>query len=315
MRRCSGAKRAIVHVYNSTSTLQRRVVFNQDMAGHQGDRVNGAKLVRELAEKQTGNTEFVYQYSPESFTGTEIDYCDRGVRGGDGCVEPTPSNKCILNLPATVEMSTPEHLRRSDRVFLPQAEEPRQRDHQPAIRTTTAAPASPRRVGVIGGAPTHRGTLLRQRRAHRQTSISSPGLEPASPRRRSEDRFLRHQRSRAHRRILHPAAGASASLRTRATSSSPPFSGSHQDAIKKGFAAMKQSNSGEWAVPYLPIDPQDVGRDYEAVIRINSQSGKGGVAYILEKDHGITLPGSSRSSSARSSRRSPTRPARRFPAT
>ncbi|TXH37048.1 MAG: 2-isopropylmalate synthase [Rhodospirillaceae bacterium] len=284
-----GARRAIVHVYNSTSTLQRRVVFGQDMAGIKQIAVHGAQLVREFAEKQSGNTEFVFQYSPESFTGTEIDYAIEVCEGVMDVWEPTPKNKCILNLPATVEMATPNiyadqieyfcrHMTRRDSVIMSL--------HPHNDRGTGVAAAE---LGVMAGADRIEGTLFGNGERTGNVDLVTLGLnlftQGVDPKIDFSDiNDLMRTAEYCNQLPVHPRHPYAGDLVFTA------FSGSHQDAIKKGFAAMKTANDPEWAVPYLPIDPKDVGRDYEAVIRINSQSGKGGVAYLLEKDHGLQLP-------------------------
>ena len=218
--------------------------------------------------------------------------------------EPTPAQKVILNLPATVEMATPN-------VYADQIEWFR-RHVEPARRARAlAAPAQRprhrggrRRAGGDGGRRPRGGHALRQRRAHRQRGRRHPRAEPLQPGRRPAAGLLRHRRGPAHRRALQPAARAPAASRTSGDLVYTAFSGSHQDAIKKGFEALGK-NYDVWEVPYLPIDPHHVGRSYEAVIRVNSQSGKGGVAYIMKFEHGFDLPRGCRSSSRRSSRRWP----------
>lgn len=284
-----GAKRAIVHVYNSTSTLQRRVVFNQDMKGIKEIAVNGARLVRELAEKQPGNTDFTFQYSPESFTGTEIDYAIEVCEAVMDVWQPTKAKRCILNLPATVEMSTPN-------IYADQIEYfcRRMKNREAAIislhphndRGTGVAAAE---LGVMAGADRIEGTLFGNGERTGNVDLVTLGLNLFTQGVDPEIDFsdineLVRTAEYCNQLPVHPRHPYGGDLVFTA------FSGSHQDAIKKGFSAMKQSNSGEWAVPYLPIDPADVGRSYEAVIRINSQSGKGGVAYVLETDYGLQLP-------------------------
>jgi 2-isopropylmalate synthase len=284
-----GARRAIVHVYNSTSTLQRRVVFNQDMKGIKEIAVNGAALVRELAEKQPGRTDFVFQYSPESFTGTEIDYAIEVCEAVMDVWQPTPARRCILNLPATVEMSTPNiyadqieyfcrNMTRRDAAIISL--------HPHNDRGTGVAAAE---LGIMAGADRIEGTLFGNGERTGNVDLVTLGLNLFTQGVDPEVDFsdineLVRTAEYCNQLPVHPRHPYAGDLVFTA------FSGSHQDAIKKGFAAMKQSNSGEWAVPYLPIDPADVGRSYEAVIRINSQSGKGGVAYVLETDYGLQLP-------------------------
>jgi 2-isopropylmalate synthase len=284
-----GARRAIVHVYNSTSTLQRRVVFNQDMKGIKDIAVHGATLVRDLAKQQTGNTEFVFQYSPESFTGTEIDYAIEVCEAVMDVWQSTKQKPCIINLPATVEMSTPN-------IYADQIEYfcRKMKNREAAIislhphndRGTGVAAAE---LGVLAGADRIEGTLFGNGERTGNVDLVTLGLnlftQGVDPQVDFSDiNELVRTAEYCNQLPVHPRHPYAGDLVFTA------FSGSHQDAIKKGFSAMKQSNSGEWAVPYLPIDPADVGRSYEAVIRINSQSGKGGVAYVLETDYGLSLP-------------------------
>ena len=284
-----GARRAIVHVYNSTSTLQRRVVFNQDMKGIKQIAVHGATLVRDLAAQQKGDTEFVFQYSPESFTGTEIDYAIEVCEAVMDVWQPTKVKPCILNLPATVEMSTPN-------IYADQIEYfcRKMKNREAAIislhphndRGTGVAAAE---LGVLAGADRIEGTLFGNGERTGNVDLVTLGLNLFTQGVDPEVDFgdineLVQTAEYCNQLPVHPRHPYAGDLVFTA------FSGSHQDAIKKGFAAMKQSNSGEGEVPYLPIDPADVGRSYEAVIRINSQSGKGGVAYVLETDYGLTLP-------------------------
>ena len=284
-----GARRAIVHVYNSTSTLQRRVVFNQDMKGIKEIAVHGATLVRDIAAQQKGNTEFIFQYSPESFTGTEIDYAIEVCEAVMDVWQPTKARPCIINLPATVEMSTPN-------IYADQIEYfcRKMKNREAAIislhphndRGTGVAAAE---LGVLAGADRIEGTLFGNGERTGNVDLVTLGLnlftqgvDPGVDFGNINE--LVQTAEYCNQLPVHPRHPYAGDLVFTA------FSGSHQDAIKKGFAAMKQSNSGEWEVPYLPIDPADVGRSYEAVIRINSQSGKGGVAYVLETDYGLTLP-------------------------
>jgi 2-isopropylmalate synthase len=284
-----GARRAIVHVYNSTSTLQRRVVFNQDMKGIKEIAVHGATLVRDIAAQQKGNTEFVFQYSPESFTGTEIDYAIEVCEAVMDVWQSTKAKPCIINLPATVEMSTPN-------IYADQIEYfcRKMKNREAAIislhphndRGTGVAAAE---LGVLAGADRIEGTLFGNGERTGNVDLVTLGLNLFTQGIDPEIDFgdineLVQTAEYCNQLPVHPRHPYAGDLVFTA------FSGSHQDAIKKGFAAMKQSNSGVWEVPYLPIDPADVGRSYEAVIRINSQSGKGGVAYVLETDYGLTLP-------------------------
>lgn len=283
------SRRAIVHLYNSTSTVQRRVVFDMDKDGIIGIATKGARVVRECAETVTPGTEIVYQYSPESFTGTELDFAREICEAVMDVYEPTPDHPIILNLPATVEMATPNiyadqiewfsrTIKNRDSVILSV--------HPHNDRGTGVAAAE---LAVMAGADRVEGTLFGNGERTGNVDIVTlglnmvtqgvdPGLDFSDI-----DRLIHvaeycnqlpvHQR--------HPYAGELVYT---------AFSGSHQDAINKGMKAMRNSNSGVWEVPYLPIDPQDVGRSYEAVVRINSQSGKGGIAYILEADYGLSLP-------------------------
>jgi 2-isopropylmalate synthase len=283
-----GAKRAIMHLYNSTSTLQRRVVFGLDKGGIVEIAVNGARQIRELAE-QIPQTEIVYQYSPESFTGTELDFAVEVCEAVMDVWRPTPDKKTILNLPATVEMATPN-------IYADQIEwfgrNIRDRDaivlslHPHNDRGTAVAAAE---LGVMAGADRIEGTLFGNGERTGNVDVMtlalnlfSQGIDPALEIRDIDEivRTVEHcNQLPVHPR--HPYAGELVYT---------AFSGSHQDAIKKGFEALEKRNDGLWEVPYLPIDPKDLGRTYEAVIRVNSQSGKGGVAYVLKADHGLDLP-------------------------
>jgi 2-isopropylmalate synthase len=282
-----GAKRAIVHLYNSTSTLQRRVVFGLDKTGITKIATDGAKLIKQLASET--DTEIIYEYSPESFTGTELDYAVEVCEAVMDVYEPTPQKPIILNLPATVEMSTPNvyadqiewflrHIKNRDCVELSL--------HPHNDRGTGIAAAE---LGVMAGADRVEGTLFGNGERTGNVDIIalgmnlfSQGIDPDLD--MSDMNSLVRVAEHCNQLPVHPRHPWAGELVFTA------FSGSHQDAIKKGMAAIKDSNSGMWEVPYLPIDPQDVGSTYEAVIRINSQSGKGGVAYVLEQDYGFELP-------------------------
>ncbi|MBI1775884.1 MAG: 2-isopropylmalate synthase [Proteobacteria bacterium] len=283
-----GARRAIVHLYNSTSTLQRRVVFGLDRPGIVAIAVNGATLIRRLADA-VPETDIVLQYSPESFTGTELDFAKEIVERVAAIWQPTPAAKMIVNLPATVEMATPN-------VFADQIEwfhrtvAGRERVvlsvHPHNDRGTAVAAAE---LAVMAGAERIEGTLFgngeRTGNVDLVTlalNLVTQGVDPGLD--FSDIQKAVETAQHCNRLPLHPRHPYAGELVFTA------FSGSHQDAIKKGFAAMEGSNSGLWEVPYLPIDPKDVGRSYEAVIRVNSQSGKGGVAYVLLADYGIDLP-------------------------
>ena len=284
-----GSRRAIVHLYNSTSTVQRRVVFGLDRPGIIDIAVKGAQVVRSCAETMTPETDVVYQYSPESFTGTELDFAKEICEAVMDVYKPTPDHPVILNLPATVEMATPNiyadqiewfsrNVKNRDSVVLSV--------HPHNDRGTGVAAAE---LAMMAGADRVEGTLFGNGERTGNVDIVTLGLnmvtQGVDPGLDFSD--IDHLVQTAeycnqlpvHQR--HPYAGELVYT---------AFSGSHQDAINKGLKAMKSSNSGLWEVPYLPIDPRDVGRSYEAVVRINSQSGKGGVAYILEADYGLSLP-------------------------
>jgi 2-isopropylmalate synthase len=283
-----GAKRAIMHLYNSTSTLQRRVVFGLDKAGITDIAVNGARHIRDLAAAMP-ETDVIYQYSPESFTGTELDYAVEVCEAVMDVWRPTPERKVILNLPATVEMATPNiyadqiewfgrHIRNRDSIVLSL--------HPHNDRGTAVAAAE---LGVMAGADRVEGTLFGNGERTGNVDVMtlalnlfSQGVDPGLEIRDIDDivRTVEYcNQLPVHPR--HPYAGELVYT---------AFSGSHQDAIKKGFEALEKRNDVFWEVPYLPIDPKDLGRTYEAVIRVNSQSGKGGVAYVLKADHGLDLP-------------------------
>ena len=288
MESVRGARRAIVHLYNSTSTLQRRVVFGLERAGITEIAVSGARLIRELAAEM-GETEIVYQYSPESFTGTELDYAKEVCEAVMDVYRPTPEKRLILNLPSTVEMATPN-------IYADQIEwfSRNIRDREAVI--LSVHPHNDRGTGVaaaelamMAGAERVEGTLFGNGERTGNVDVVTlalnmfsqgvdPGLDISDI-----DRLVKVA-EHCNRLPVHPRHPYAGELVFTA------FSGSHQDAISKGLKAMKASNSGLWEVPYLPIDPADLGRSYEAVIRINSQSGKGGVAYVLEQDYGLQLP-------------------------
>jgi 2-isopropylmalate synthase len=283
-----GAKKVILHFYNSTSTLQRDVVFRTDRNGVKEIATGAASLVMELAAKAP-QTEFTFQYSPESFTGTELDFSLEICEAVKDIVKPTPQRRLILNLPATVEMATPNvyadqfewfgrHISHRDSVILSV--------HPHNDRGTAVAAAE---LALMAGADRVEGTLFGNGERTGNVDIVTmalnlftQGVDPGLDLRDVDaikevaefcTQLPVHQR--------HPYVGELVYT---------AFSGSHQDAIKKGFDAQEKRNDPLFQVPYLPIDPKDVGRDYEAVIRINSQSGKGGLAYILRADHGLDLP-------------------------
>ena len=283
-----GVPRAILHLYNSTSTLQRRVVFGLDKDGIKKIATDGAKLVRELAEAMP-ESDIVYQYSPESFTGTELDYAVEVCDAVADVWQPTPEKKVIINLPATVEMATPN-------IYADQIEwfcrKVKNRDsliislHPHNDRGTGVAAAE---LALMAGADRIEGTLFGNGErtgnvdvVNLALNMFTQGVDPELD--ISDINHLRETAEYCNQLPVHPRHPYAGDLVYTA------FSGSHQDAIKKGMTAIRRSNSGVWEVPYLPIDPKDVGRSYEAIIRVNSQSGKGGVAYILQSDHQLDLP-------------------------
>ena len=283
-----GVKRAIAHLYNSTSTLQRRVVFGMDRAGISEIAVNGARRVRALAEQLEGS-EIRYQYSPESFTGTELDYAVEICEAVADVWEPTPERPVIFNLPATVEMATPNIYADQIEWFLRNV-----RDRESIVlslhphndRGTAVAAAE---LAVMAGADRIEGTLFGNGERTGNVDVVTlalnlytQGVDPELDLRDVDE--IRRTAEHCNELPVHPRHPYAGDLVFTA------FSGSHQDAIKKGMAAMTRSNSGRWEVPYLPIDPADVGRTYEAIIRVNSQSGKGGVAYIMQTDYQLDLP-------------------------
>jgi 2-isopropylmalate synthase len=293
---CRGAKRVIVHLYNSTSTLQRRVVFGLDTAGIIDIAVSGAKLVKQLADADPA-TEWVFEYSPESFTGTELEFARDICAAVADIYKPTPQKKMIFNLPATVEMS-------SANVYADQIEwchrNFKDRDsiilslHPHNDRGTGVAAAE---LGYMAGADRIEGCLFGNGERTGNVDVVNlainlfvNGVDPQLD--ISDIDALRRTAEYCNRLPVHPRHPWVGDLVYTA------FSGSHQDAIKKGFEAMaaRAEREGvsvddlEWAVPYLPVDPKDLGRSYEAVIRVNSQSGKGGVAYLLKSDHALDLP-------------------------
>ena len=283
-----GASRAIMHLYNSTSTLQRRVVFGLDKPGIVDIAVSGARLIRDLAAMMP-ETEVIYQYSPESFTGTELDFAVEICEAVMDVWQPTADRKVILNLPATVEMATPN-------IYADQIEwfgrKIRDRDcitlslHPHNDRGTAVAAAE---LAIMAGADRVEGTLFGNGERTGNVDIMtlalnlfSQGIDPGLVITDIDEivRTVEHcNQLPVHQR--HPYAGELVYT---------AFSGSHQDAIKKGFEALAKRNDTLWEVPYLPIDPMDLGRTYEAVIRVNSQSGKGGVAYVMKADYGLDLP-------------------------
>jgi 2-isopropylmalate synthase len=281
-----GAKRAIVHLYNSTSTLQRRVVFKLDRPGIVDIAVKGAELIRKLAAERP-ETDWIFQYSPESFTGTELDFAVEICDAVTAVWQPTPQRKVILNLPATVEMATPNiyadqiewfgrHVARRDSVIISL--------HPHNDRGTGVAAAE---LAMMAGAERVEGTLFGNGERTGNVDVVTlamnlytQGVDPKLD--FSNINAVAHCAEACNQLPIHPRHPYVGDLVFTA------FSGSHQDAIKKGLAALDPQ--GVWEVPYLPIDPSDLGRSYESIIRVNSQSGKGGVAYLLERDYQLVLP-------------------------
>ena len=286
-----GAKTVIVHFYNSTSTLQRKVVFKTDMQGVIDIAVNGAKLIKELTDEEVARTgmNIRYEYSPESFSGTEMDNAVAICEAVMDVLQPTPENKLILNLPNTVEMSTPNHHADQIEYFCRHI---KNRDsviislHPHNDRGTATAATE---LGLLAGAERVEGTLFGNGERTGNADIMnvamnmySQGVDPEldfSNIREIREIYEKCTRMKVHDR--HPYAGNLVFT---------AFSGSHQDAIKKGIDYMREHDTQYWEVPYLPIDPADVGRKYEPIIRINSQSGKGGAAFIMQQSFGYELP-------------------------
>ncbi|QCW50863.2 2-isopropylmalate synthase [Nocardioides dongxiaopingii] len=291
-----GAKQAIVHLYNSTSTLQRRVVFGLDEDGIADIAVQGARLCKKY-EEGVPETEVFYEYSPESYTGTELEFAVRVCNEVLDVFEPTAEKPVIINLPATVEMATPNvyadsiewmnrHLRHREHVVLSL--------HPHNDRGTAVAAAE---LGYLAGADRIEGCLFGNGERTGNVCLVTLGLNLFTQGIDPEIDFsdideVRRTVEYCNQLPVHERHPYGGDLVYTA------FSGSHQDAIKKGFehlekdaaAAGHDVDEHPWAVPYLPIDPKDVGRSYEAVIRVNSQSGKGGVAYILKTEHKLDLP-------------------------
>ena len=291
-----GAKQAVVHLYNSTSTIQRRVVFGLDKEGIKKIAVDGAKLCKELVSTIPG-TKISFEYSPESYTGTELEFALEVCNAVNDVWQPTPEWKTIINLPATVEMATPNvyadsiewmhrNLKYREGIVLSL--------HPHNDRGTGVAAAE---LGYLAGADRIEGTLFGNGERTGNVCLVTLGLNLLS---HGIDPMIDFSDIPEIRRTVeyanqlrvperHPYGGDLVFT---------AFSGSHQDAIKKGFehlekdakAAGKEVDDFTWAVPYLPIDPKDIGRSYEAVIRVNSQSGKGGVAYIMKTEHQLDLP-------------------------
>lgn len=284
-----GAKNVIIHFYNSTSTLQRKVVFKKDMQGIIDIAVAGAKLVRELTEADTSGTNFRYEYSPESFSGTEMDFAVDICHQVMETLGATKENPVILNLPNTVEMCTPNTYADQIEYFirhLPNREAAIISVHPHNDRGTGVACAE---LSLLAGAERVEGTLFGNGERTGNLDIVTVALNMYTQGIDPELDFthIDHVREICERctkmRVPErwPYAGKLAFT---------AFSGSHQDAINKGHEYMRESKSPYWEIPYLPIDPADIGREYEPIIRINSQSGKGGAAFIMDHNYGYHLP-------------------------
>ena len=291
-----GSRQAIVHLYNSTSALQRDVVFRTDKQGIIDIALEGARLCREM-ESLIPDTQVFYEYSPESYTGTELEFALEVCNQVLEVLEPTPERKVIINLPATVEMATPNlyadsiewmsrHLNHRENVIISL--------HPHNDRGTAIAAAE---LGYMAGADRIEGCLFGNGERTGNVdlvalglNLFTQGIDPQIDFSDLDD--IKRTAEYCNQLAVHERSPWAGDLVYTA------FSGSHQDAIKKGFEAMEAAATAkgvsvdalEWAVPYLPIDPKDVGRNYEAVIRVNSQSGKGGVAYLLKTDHALDLP-------------------------
>lgn len=281
-----GAKKAIIHVYNATAPSFRRIVFNQDKKGVVDIAVNAATLIRQLAAEQP-ETQWTFQYSPEIFTSTELDFAVEVCDAVLDVWQPTPENKVILNLPATVEVATPNHyadqiewfgrhISRRDSVLISL--------HTHNDRGTGVAATE---LGLLAGADRVEGCLFGNGERTGNVDLVTlalnfytQGIHPQLD--FSDIDAVRKVVEECNQLSVHPRHPYVGDLVHTA------FSGSHQDAIRKGFAQRKPD--ALWEVPYLPIDPEDIGRTYDAVIRVNSQSGKGGISYLLEQGYGISLP-------------------------
>ncbi|WP_394560835.1 2-isopropylmalate synthase [Aquipseudomonas alcaligenes] len=281
-----GAKKAIVHYYNATAPSFRRIVFNQDKAGVVEIATSAARIIKRLAASQP-ETQWGFEYSPEVFSSTEIDFAVEVCNAVIGVFEPTPAQKLILNLPATIECATPNnyadqiewfgrHVARRDSVLISV--------HTHNDRGTGVAASE---LAVMAGADRVEGCLFGNGERTGNVclvtlalNLYTQGVDPELD--FSDIDAVRKVVEECNQLPVHPRHPYVGDLVHTA------FSGSHQDAIRKGFA--QQDPEGIWEVPYLPIDPADIGRDYEAVIRVNSQSGKGGITFLLEQEYGISLP-------------------------
>lgn len=284
-----GAQSAILHLYNSTSALQRRVVFKSNRDGVKKIAVDGAKMVADQINKLGSDTDLRLQYSPESFTGTELDYALEVCESVMDVWAPTPDNKTIINLPATVEMSTPN-------IYADQIEWMHRQFTRRESLILSLHPHNDRgcgvaatELGLMAGADRVEGTLFGNGERTGNVDIITLGLnlftQGIDPKLDMSDitnlvetaefcnQLPIHQRHPYAGQLVHTA-----------------FSGSHQDAIRKGMEAIQNANGVQWEVPYLPIDPADIGCTYEAIIRVNSQSGKAGSAWLLETEHHVRLP-------------------------
>ena len=292
-----GAKHALVHFYNSTSVLQRRVVFNSDRQGIIYIATEGARLALQFAEEITPDIEIYHEYSPESYTGTELDFAVEIATAVQNVIKPTPARPMILNLPATVEMATPNVYADSIEWMIRNVTD---RDsliislHPHNDRGTGVAAAE---LGVLAGADRVEGCLFGNGERTGNVdlitlgmNLFSQGIDPMMD--ISDIDGIRRTVEHCNQLPVHERHPWGGDLVYTA------FSGSHQDAIKKGFEALEADARAKgvavddmiWGVPYLPIDPKDVGRNYEAVIRVNSQSGKGGIAYLMKSEHQYDLP-------------------------
>ncbi len=282
----AGARRAIVHLYNATSPVMRRVVLGMDEDQIIDLATTHARLIQQLAAQQPA-THWTFQYSPEMFSGTELEFSRRVVDAVTDVWQPTAQHKCIINLPSTVEHSTPNifadmmewmhrHLARRDAIVL-SVHPHNDRGTGTAAGEFALMAGADRIEGCLFGNGERTGNVdLVNIALNLYTQGISPGLDFSQI--DEIKRIVEHcNQLPVHPR--HPYAGELVYT---------SFSGSHQDAIKKAFAARKEGDM--WDMPYLPIDPKDLGRSYEAVIRVNSQSGKGGIAYLLESEYGLTLP-------------------------
>ena len=284
----AGARAAIVHVYNALAPAWRKIVFGMDKADIKAIAIDGAKQLRDNAARLPG-TDWRFQYSPECFSTTELDFSIEVCEAVMGILAPTPDNPIILNLPATVEAATPNIYADQIEYFaknLPNRDRAIISLHTHNDRGTGVAAAE---LGLLAGADRVEGCLFGNGERTGNTclvtialNMYTQGVDPGLDFSNIDEVIATVEYCNqlpVHPR--HPYGGALVYT---------AFSGSHQDAIKKGFAARERQNDERWEVPYLPIDPADLGRSYEAVIRVNSQSGKGGVAWVLEQDKGLKLP-------------------------